>query len=226
MPGLAARFESIDGTLELPEGHKVRIIGNPNLGRVKGLNVGVRNNDDVNHGAEVWINELRLSGLQERGGAAALARMDLQLADLGAISSSASYSSIGWGALDQKVNERAKEENIEYDVATNLELGKFFPANWGIRMPFYGQYAQTFINPEFDAYDLDITVEDELNLREGRPELQDVQERSQTVNTIKTFNLTNVRKETVNNDRANQASRQNRGAAGNNGPGNLSLIHI
>ena len=137
----------------------------------------------------------------------------MQLADLGAISSSASYSSIGWGALDQKVNERAKEENIAYDVAANLELGKFFPANWGIRLPFYGQYAQTIINPEFDAYDLDITVEDELQLRTAA-ELPEVKERSQTSNTIKTFNLTNVRKERVN-ARPNQPARQARGAAAN-----------
>ena len=137
----------------------------------------------------------------------------MQLADLGAISSSASFSSIGWGALDQKVNERAKEENIAYDVAANLELGKFFPANWGIRLPFYGQYAQTIINPEFDAYDLDITVEDELQLRTAA-ELPEVKERSQTSNTIKTFNLTNVRKERVN-ARPNQPARQARGAAAN-----------
>ena len=183
----------------LPAGHKVRIIGNPNLGKIKGINVGVRNiSDDGLKDGEVWINELRLAGLLERGGLAGLARMDIQMADLGNLTASSSYSSIGWGAIDQKVNERAKEEVIEFDVATNLALGKFFPQNWGIQLPFYAQYAQSIVNPEFDAYDFDITVKDEFDLEQNgplNPELPSISERNQTVNTIKTFNLTNVRKE-------------------------------
>ena len=198
---LQREFLSITDSLAnlLPEGHKVRIVGNPNLGRVKGINIGVRNNDPDRdlHTAEIWINELRLAGLQERGGAAAQARLDIQLADLGGVSASASMNTLGWGALDQKVNERAKEAVIEYDVATNLELGKLFPANWGMRVPFYAQYATEITNPEFDAYDLDITVDDEFDLlkNEGPAVLDDVSQRNQTVNTIKTFNFTNVRKE-------------------------------
>ncbi len=194
-----AEYTSIDD-ISIPEDHRVRIVGNPNLGLVKGIAIGVRNRA-VDKGTprcgEVWLNELRVEGLQERPGAAGLARLDIQLADLGNLTASTSYSSIGWGALDDRVNERQKEELIEYDVATNLELGKFFPKNWNMKVPFYAQYAKSIVNPEFDAYDLDITREDEVDLFKNRtPEEQlDVRERSQKVNTIKTFNFTNVRKE-------------------------------
>ncbi|WP_372683627.1 hypothetical protein [Desulfosarcina sp.] len=44
--------------------------------------IGIRNraDDGLDLCTEVWINELRLNGLNEKGGAAALARLDLQLA--------------------------------------------------------------------------------------------------------------------------------------------------
>ncbi len=198
--GLETEYESISLDT-LPEGHKIRIKGNPNIGLIKGVSVGIRNIDDRipirDHSGEIWINELRLTGLQERGGVAGLARMEVQMADLGNLTASASYSSIGWGQIEQKVQERALEEVIEYDVATNLELGKLLPKNWGIRLPFYGQYAKSIINPEFDAYDFDITVEDEYDLFKNEPPevIDEISQRNQRVNTIKTFNLTNVRKE-------------------------------
>ena len=234
---IAEKFESINpyagpnATIDsdqedlifLPRGHKVRIIGNPNLGQIKAINVGARNisgdNTDGIDG-EIWVNELRLAGLQERGGVAGLARMDIQMADLGNITASSSYSSIGWGAIDQKVNERAKEEVIEYDIATNLALGKFFPNNWGIQLPFYAQYAQSITNPEFDAYDFDITVEDEFDLEQDgplNPSLPSISERNQTVNTIKTFNFTNVRKERAKPRAPRSSSRPGRNKAANAG---------
>ncbi len=226
-PGLnstAAEFTSIMDNITLPEGHAIKIKGNPNLGLTKGIAIGVRINDELERIAidgcgEVWINELRLAGLQERAGVAGLARLDMQLADLGGITSSVSYNGLGWGALDQKVNERSKEEVIEYDVATNLELGKFFPSNWGMSIPFYAQYATSITNPEFDAYDLDITRKDEINLfQNAEPEVQeDVRERSQKVNTIKTFNFTNVRKQKNAGNNARPSRPNQRGAIGNTG---------
>ena len=217
------RNEIVADSLFLPEGHKVRVIGNPNLGLVKGISIGVRSNNiaenDVRCG-EIWVNELRLAGLQERSGAAGLARLDVQLADLGNISASTSFNTLGWGALDQRVNERAKEASLDYDVATNLELGKFFPENWGIRLPFYGQYAKSIVTPEFDSYDEDITVKDQLELnRDSSQEVQDdIRSRNRRETTIRTFNLTNVRKEKTGG--GNRASLDPRGR--NNTQGNTT----
>ncbi|MBK8502649.1 MAG: cell surface protein SprA [Saprospiraceae bacterium] len=114
-------------TVDPANGNKIRINGNPNLGLVKGIMIGVRNtpDDGLPKCLEVWVNELRLSGLNESGGVAGLARLDLQLADFGRLSLSGNYSSIGWGAIDQKLAERSLDEIVQYDIATNLELGKF-----------------------------------------------------------------------------------------------------
>lgn len=177
------------------ENNFVRIIGNPNLGLVKGIMIGVRNrrDDGMEKCLEVWVNELRLSGLNEEGGTAGLARLDLQLADFGRLSLSGNYSSIGWGSLDQKLAERSLEESIQYDVATNLSLGKFFGDNSGLEIPFYAQYSSTQLNPKFDPYDRDIELKEKI--RQAPTEERD-SIRAQAVDntTIKSFNFTNVRK--------------------------------
>jgi cell surface protein SprA len=73
-----------------PNGHTYAIIGNPNLGEVKGMLLGVENTNNATDACgEVWYNELRLSQIDEHGGWAALGRIDANLADLGTISISA-----------------------------------------------------------------------------------------------------------------------------------------
>ncbi len=183
--------------------NKVRIVGTPDLGYVKGVMIGLRNTTDAtNICAEVWANELRLSGLDERGGVAGLARLDIQLADFGNITTSVSHTGIGWGQLEQRVNDRALEAVTQYDVATNLELGKLLPKNSGLRVPFYAQYSTTVETPEFDPYQLDLRLKedvlDELETREERDSIRDL---AVDYTSIRGFNFTNVRKERMNRER-------------------------
>ncbi len=178
-------------------GKKIRVIGNPNLGLVKGVMIGVRNtpDDGLDKCLEVWVNELRLAGLNEAGGAAALARLDFQLADFGRVSLSGNYSSIGWGAIDQKLAERSLEQTVQYDIATNLELGKFFGDRSGLRIPFYAQYSSTIHSPKFDPYDRDIKLKDKLDAAPDRTARDSLREQAVDFTSIKSFNFTNVRKE-------------------------------
>jgi cell surface protein SprA len=196
-------FDGIDP--EKPE-NTIRIKGNPNLGFVKGFQVGIRVNgrriDDnppsEGYCGQVWINELRASGLEEGGGIAGLARMDMQLADLGNLSASGSYSSIGWGGLDQRLQERSFDQVIEYDLASNLELGKFLPNKWNVSVPFYAQFSKSIRNPKYDPYDIDLTVDEKIDIASTPEEVDEIKSRSQDVTTIRTVNLTNVRKQRGN----------------------------
>ena len=181
----------------------VRIIGNPDLGYVRGVMIGLRNTTDAsNVCAEVWANELRLSGLDERGGVAGLARLDLQLADFGSVTTSVSHTGIGWGQIEQRVGERALEAVTQYDVATNMELGKLLPEKTGLRIPFYAQYSKTVETPEFDPYQLDLRLkEDVLDNLETKQERDSIRNLAANVTTISGFNFTNVRKERMNRER-------------------------
>ncbi|HQU58385.1 MAG TPA: cell surface protein SprA, partial [Saprospiraceae bacterium] len=151
--------------------------------------------------AEIWINEMRLTGLDERGGAAATARVDAQLADFGSLTLAGNISTIGYGGLDQKVQERQREEITGYDLAANFNLDKFFPQDWGLRLPFYAQYSKAVRTPEYDPYDLDIKLKDKISAAENNSVRDSIKEQSQEVTTIKSFNFTNVRKDRGPNNR-------------------------
>jgi cell surface protein SprA len=188
-------YEQNDSENTRNPGAKVRIKGNPSLGYIKGIEIGVRktNSDDRVFDSEVWVNELRLNGLDESGGFAGLARLDVKLADLGNLTLAGNYNSIGWGALDQKLDERSKEEVMEYDISGNLELGNFFPSKYDVRIPVYAQYGQSIRSPKYDPYDLDLTVREKIENYTDQDTIAAIRERAQDVITVKTVNVTNVK---------------------------------
>ncbi len=58
-------------------------MGNPNLGEIRGILLGVENTNAVGNACgEIWVNELRLSSIDEKGGWAALGRVDVTLPTL------------------------------------------------------------------------------------------------------------------------------------------------
>ena len=196
------------------KGRRYTVRGNPDLGQAQVLMIGIRNpkriigvNDDRDDGqskcAEVWINELRLSGFDERGGWAALGRVDVQLGDIGNVTLSGNMHTIGFGDLEQKLDDRYLDNYYQYDISTNLELGKFIPQKAGIQIPLYANYSQAISTPQYDPYELDIEVKDKLAAVDGDPDItfeqkeqlkKDIKEAAQDVTTIKGVNITNMRK--------------------------------
>ncbi|NJL76470.1 MAG: hypothetical protein HC892_17105, partial [Saprospiraceae bacterium] len=160
----------------------------PNLGYVKTVMIGVRNSATgatASRCVEIWANELRLTGLNEQGGYAAVGRMDFQLADLGSLSIAGNYSSIGFGGLDQNLSERSLDETKGFDVAGNFELSRFLPEQWALRLPLYAAYSKTVISPKFDPYDLDIPLSEKIANASTTSEKEEIKELAQNVTEIK-----------------------------------------
>lgn len=65
--------------------NKVSIMGNPTLGEVKVMMIGVRNLSGEMKSGEVWVNELRLKEYNNEGGWAAQGALNVQLSDVGTI---------------------------------------------------------------------------------------------------------------------------------------------
>jgi len=175
----------------------VKVRGNPNLGLAKIAMIGVRNVNVPTRASKVivWVNEMRLTGLDERGGVAALGRMDIQLADFGTLTVSGNYSSIGFGAIDKKVAQRSRQDVSGYDFAANLELGKFLPSKLKLRVPFYAQYSRIIKSPEYDPYDLDIKFKEKVKNTQDPNARDSIKTNAQDVTTIRTMTFANVRKE-------------------------------
>ena len=177
---------------------KIKVRGNPDIGQVKGVMVGVYNKDDIPHDVELWINELRATGLNESKGGAAIARTDFKLADFGNLSVSGNYLGIGYGAIDQRVQQRSREQVTELNVSANFELGKFLPATSGIRIPFTAQFSNNIRTPEYDPYDLDIKLKERLKAETDGTKRDSIKFNAQTVQTIKGYGFNNVRKDRTN----------------------------
>jgi cell surface protein SprA len=179
------------------------IKGNPNLGQVRSIMIGVRNRSDVGRSlcAEVWVNELRVNGLDERGGLAGLARADIRLADVGRITAAANYTGIGYGGIEQRVAQRQLEQVFQYDVATNVELGKFLPKKLGLKIPMTYQFSNNTRTPEFDPYDQDIKLKDRLNAQTSGQVRDSLREQAVTVDKITNLSFDNVRVEPQNTNK-------------------------
>ncbi len=175
--------------------HKIKIKGNPDLGLVKGVMIGAYNKSGDRRQLELWVNELRCTGLNEHAGAAALARLDVKLADLANVSISGNYLGIGYGAIDQRVLQRSRERVIEYNVIGNFEMGKFINPKLGIHVPMTVQFGNKTTTPEYDPYDLDVKLADKL-LDTPDPAVRDsINRTAQTVQTINAISFNNVRKD-------------------------------
>ncbi len=169
------------------------VMGNPNLGEVRGILIAFENtSSSVPMDAEVWVNELRLSDLDEAGSWAALGRMDLTLADLGTVAVSVNSHTSGFGSIEQKMNERAKTGLTQFDIAANIDAGKLLPKEARISLPVFASINKTMENPQFDPFEKDILYKDKINSLTGS-KLDSVKKASIDQTTIKTINFTNVR---------------------------------
>jgi cell surface protein SprA len=177
----------------LPNGRSYAIFGNPNLGEVQGILLGVENLRLETLCTEVWFNELRLVGLNEQGGWAALGRVDVKLADLGTLTLSGTATSRGFGTLEQRVNERSREDRYTFDASTTIEAGKLLPKKLGLQIPVYASISHTSSTPEYDPYDLDIKLKDKLKNAAGGSK-DSIRNDAQDITTIKSINFTNVKK--------------------------------
>lgn len=176
-----------------PDGRRYGIFGNPNLGEVRGMMLAVENVAQKPVCAEVWFNELRFSNLDEKGGWAGVGRLNIVGGDLFTLNASVAAKSNGFGTLEQRVNERSREDLYTIDVSANLEAGKLLPKKLGIQIPVYAGISRTASTPEYDPYDLDIKLKQKLN--DADPGKRDsISNDAQDITTIKTINLTNVKK--------------------------------
>ena len=190
-------------------GNRVSVKGNPNLSNVKTIMIGIRNpkaginaaeDDGMPKSGEIWLNELRLTDFNEKGGWAANARMTARLADLGSLTVAGNTSTHGFGSIEKKVNERSKEDVYQYDVSSNLELGKFFPEKSGVTIPMFVGYSESIINPQYNPTDPDIPLKSAIRNAETQAERDTIRKNAQDYTRRKSINVTNVRKQKTKGD--------------------------
>ncbi|MFT5243596.1 MAG: cell surface protein SprA [Glaciecola sp.] len=175
---------------------RVTIKGNPNFGDVRVLMLGVKNpgQTGMNTCGEIWFNELRLADLDNEGGWAAIGALDTNLADFANISATGRKSTIGFGSVEQRPNERSREDVEQYDVVTNVNLGQLLPKKWGIQLPFNYAVGEQIITPEYDQFYGDLKLDARINAASSDEERETIRIQSEDYTKRKSINFIGVRK--------------------------------
>ncbi len=174
-------------------GHKISLLGLPDLSNLRVVMLGIRNNTDVNKCGEVWFNELRVTDITNSGGWATTGRMVAQMADFATLSASGNISKIGFGGVDKRLNERNLSDNYQYDLSSSFELGKFFSQKAGVNIPMFVGYSATIIRPKFDPLNPDVELK-AVTARMSSEEEAAKKRASEDFTSRYSLNFTNVRK--------------------------------
>ena len=169
------------------------IVGNPSLGEVKTMMIGVRNKSGEIKSGEIWVNELRLKEHNNKGGWAANANLNVQLSDMGSVNASGRYISEGFGGLEDGVASRTTDNYGTYSVTTSLEMGKFFPDKANVSIPLYYSVTKEKTSPKYNPLDTDMELKDALDAASSKQERDSIENIAVTKVTQTNFAISNAR---------------------------------
>ena len=173
--------------------NKLTIVGNPSLGEVKTMMIGVRNHSGDIKSGEVWVNELRLKEHNNKGGWAANANLNVQLSDFGSVNATGRYVSEGFGGLEDGVASRSTDNYGTYSVTTSLEMGKFFPDKAKVSIPVYYSVTKEKTSPKYNPMDTDMELKDALDAAGSKTERDSIENIAVTKVTQTNFSVSNAR---------------------------------
>lgn len=173
--------------------NRVSIKGNPSLGEIKTIMIGVRNNSSTVKSGEVWVNELRVLDYTNDGGWAANGKLDVQLSDLGSVNARGTYISDGFGGLEDGVASRSTASDASYSFTTSLQLGKFFPDKAKVSIPFYYSVTKETSTPRYNPLDTDMKLEDALDALADEAAKDSLRDIAITKTTNTNFAISNAR---------------------------------
>ena len=191
---------------EMKDGKKYTVLGNPNLGKVKVIMIGIRNprkqslddgNDMMPKSAIVWINELRLSDYINKGGWAAMALARTSLADVGNLSLYGSYTTANFGNLEDPLIKEELINNFNFQATLDMELGKFLPETWGLHIPLYIDYSRDIGSPEYNPLNPDVRLYDDLATYRTAAERDSIRHMTQRRKSATNLTFSNIHKDRV-----------------------------
>ena len=173
--------------------NRMTIKGNPSIGEVKTMIIGVRNKAATVKSGEVWVNELRLLESNNKGGWAASGALNIQMSDFGIVNLTGRITTDGFGGLEEGVAQRSTDDYKTYSFTTSLELGKLFPDKAKVNAPLYYSITKEETRPRYNPLDTDMLLEDALESALDRHERDSIESIAVKKSTTTNFSLSNVR---------------------------------
>jgi len=191
--GAASYNVAFSQTDEDHPGCTISVMGNPSLGEVKTMMIGVKNLATGERSGEVWVNELRLLEFNNNGGWAAQGTLNMQLSDLGTFNMTGKIMTEGFGGLEEGISQRSTDDYKTYSITTSLELGKFFPDKVKASIPLYYSVTKENTRPKYNPLDTDMLLKEALDATSSKQERDSIESIAVTKTTSTNFSLSNVR---------------------------------
>lgn len=173
--------------------NKISVQGNPTLGEVRTIMIGVRNNSRATKSVEVWANELRLQEFSNKGGWAAQSQLNVQLSDLANVNLSGHVETNGFGGLEETVSQRRDNDLYQYAVTTSVEAGKLLPEKVKLTAPIYYSYSKERVVPRYNPLDTDMSMSEALDGLATAAERDSLRNITDKVVVNRNFSLSGVR---------------------------------
>ncbi|GAA4037898.1 cell surface protein SprA [Hymenobacter glaciei] len=193
-------------TVNLPNGASITVVGNPDFSAVQGVMLGILNptgGTDLSASPKtvnLWADEFRVFDFEQQAGYAATARLNVKLADVANVTATGSFTSVGFGGLQDKVQQRSIDDVFRGDLNTTVAADKFLPPNLNLRVPVLLQMGRETRSPLYDPLDPDTKLEQSLQKFRKNGEIDaaaQAEYRKKVIDqtTSRSVSVLNVRKE-------------------------------
>lgn len=173
--------------------NRISVMGNPSLGEVRTIMIGIRNNSRQVQYVEVWANELRLQQFTNKGGWAAQSQLNLQLSDIATLNLTGHVETEGFGGLEESVSQRRDDNLLEYSVTSNVQAGKFLPEKAKLNAPIYYSYSKQRTSPRYNPLDTDMELSEALDALANDAQRDSLRNIAEHVVTNKNFSISGAR---------------------------------
>lgn len=163
-------------TFDIGHGKVIRIKGAPSLSNLVDFYVGVINTDKLfAYSGDLWINELRLSDVNNESGDAARAGVIISIADLASLSASTEYRNANFRSVMDPISSGSSTRQ-SYNFSGTVNLQKFYIERWGISLPASFSVSGSKDDPKFifDVLASSAKEQNRLNLVDLRARFQEV----------------------------------------------------
>jgi len=173
--------------------NKITVLGNPTLEEISTIMIGVRNNGQHDAAGEIWVNELRLSQFNEKGGVAAMANASLSISDIAQVNVAGHLETAGYGSIESNVMDRNLDNFYQFSVSAALEAGRLLPEPAKIQMPLYVSYSKEVTRPDYDPLDTDVKLSETLSTYNTKAERDSIKQMTNTVHESTSFSVSSMK---------------------------------
>ena len=129
-------------------GKQVYIKGKPALNRIQYFIMGVTNTSDKIISGEVWVDELRLSGVKKDRGVAMRVQSTLKLADLGTANFTYSRQDADFHRLQERLS-KGTSTSENFNISGRIDIHRLLPRSWGFSLPVNASISRATNTPKY-----------------------------------------------------------------------------